>query len=72
MTAHRPNLAEVDVCKNDEDSGVIGVRDPGLLSVEHPVVSVLLGTGAEGKGVRPAVGLRETVATNLEGERNET
>ena len=60
------DLAEVNVCKNDKDSGVIGVRDPGLLSVEHPVVSVLLGRGAEGKGVCPTVRLRETVAANLE------
>lgn len=65
MKHRSENLAEVYVGHDYEHASMFGICDPHLLSVQHPVVPVLLGAGFQSKCISATAGLRETVATNL-------
>ena len=63
-------LVKVNVCHDHEYSGMFSVGDPHLLSIEDPVLPVLLGTSPQCKGVCSTAGFRQTVATQLQANKH--
>ena len=59
------SLAEVCIGHDNVQASVFSVGYPGLLSVEYPVVTCLVSSASEGKGIAATVRLRQAVATHL-------
>ena len=65
-----PYLIEVNICHDHEHPSMFSIGYPHLLSIEDPVLSVLLGTSLQCKGICSTAGFRQTVATQLQLQMN--
>src|SRR5439155_22094243 len=54
----------VRVGKDDEEAGLVRVRDPQLLAVEDPVIALVLGAAGQAERIRSRTRLGERIRAN--------